>query len=161
MEYDEQVVVQFVCELADTSPDESEMERIVTTVCREIALREDLSESEVSITIVDNTTIQELNRDYRGLDQVTDVLSFAMLEGDDEPIIEAEEGVQTLGDIVISFPRLCEQASEYGHSIQRELAFLTAHGFYHLLGYDHQTKETEQAMFGLQESVLTALGFLR
>ena len=137
-----------------------EAEQIIRIVCRAIAKKENLDASELSISLVDNEEIQELNRRYRGIDRMTDVLSFSLLEGD-EPEIWDEDSPIALGDIVISWPVMLAQAIEYGHSATRELAFLTAHGFYHLLGYDHETQEDEKIMFALQEEVLTTLGMTR
>ncbi len=137
-----------------------EAERIIRTVCLTIADKEELDSSEISVSLVDNEEIQELNRHYRGIDRVTDVLSFSLLEGD-EPEVWDEESPVALGDIVISWPVMLAQAKEYGHSAARELAFLTAHGCYHLLGYDHETQEDEKEMFALQEEVLTMLGITR
>ncbi|WP_245926371.1 rRNA maturation RNase YbeY [Sulfoacidibacillus thermotolerans] len=161
MKQAEDLVIHFSNEVLDAALDAKRMEEIANAVCKEIAMRADLPKSEVSITLVDNATIQELNRNYRDRDQVTDVLSFALLEGEDEPQIADPLPIVTLGDIILCWPRIHEQAAEYGHSVEREFAFLTAHGFYHLLGYDHQTEETEQEMMRLQEAVLSALGFER
>ncbi|HHY67375.1 MAG TPA: rRNA maturation RNase YbeY, partial [Alicyclobacillus sp.] len=110
--------------------------------------------------LVDDERIHELNRDYRGVDRPTDVLSFAMREGEGEPV-QTEEGRELLGDIVISVETAERQANQYGHSLRRELAFLAVHGFLHLLGYDHQSPEQERVMFGKQEEVLSALGIMR
>ncbi|MBM7097104.1 rRNA maturation RNase YbeY [Bacillus sp. H-16] len=113
-------------------------------------------EAEVSVTFVTDEKIHELNRDYRGIDRPTDVLSFALNEGEDEfPLFEEGEVVpDLLGDIVISVQKAREQAEEYGHTFERELGFLAVHGFLHLIGYDHQTEEEEQEMFKLQEEIL-------
>ncbi|WP_139490480.1 rRNA maturation RNase YbeY [Brevibacillus sp. CHY01] len=122
---------------------------------------------EVVVTLVDNERIHELNRDYRGVDRPTDVLSFAMNEaGEGEmEIFVAEEDFDEfpnmLGDIIISIPKCKEQAEEYGHSFERELGFLTVHGFLHLIGYDHGTAEEEKEMFGLQEEILQKIGLTR
>lgn len=124
--------------------------------------------AELAITFVDNQMIQELNRSYRQIDRPTDVLSFALTEGE-EPIdwslapadqSQADFGVH-LGDIIISIERAREQAQEYEHSLDRELGFLAVHGFLHLNGYDHQTPSQEQEMFKLQEEVLSDYGLLR
>lgn len=112
------------------------------------------SEIEVSVTIVTNDEIKKLNEQYRHIDEATDVLSFEM---DDpfKPIDEDNvERVITIGDIIISMDKIKEQAKEYNHSFERELAFLTVHGFLHLIGYTHDTKEEEKAMFQKQESIL-------
>ena len=139
---------------------------------------------ELDLSIVSNEEIQVLNRDYRGLDKPTDVLSFALTEVSseydvdfahldltdeaeetedlEETEFEEEEAIpQHLGDIIISYPRAQEQAQDYGHSLDRELAFLAVHGFLHLNGYDHQTEEEAQEMFRIQEEVLTTYGLTR
>lgn len=111
-----------------------------------------------NLIIVDNKYIHKLNRDYRGIDRVTDVITFA-LEDEDSVVVPAEERI--LGDIYISLEKAKEQAEEYNHSLLRELSFLAVHGFYHLLGYDHVTKEEEKVMFAKQEEVLSAYGIFR
>lgn len=102
-----------------------------------------------SITFIDDEKMHEMNLKYRGIDRTTDVLSFALNDGE-----TIEEEVNLLGDIFISIPKMISQAKEYGHSEKRELSFLSIHGLLHLLGYDHQNKEDEEEMFGLQEEVL-------
>ena len=91
---------------------------------------------EVSLSFVDNKEIHELNREYRGVDRVTDVLSFPLLSDDFEDV-ELEE--ESLGDIVVSLERALEQSIEYNHSFEREVCFLICHSMFHLLGYDHDT----------------------
>lgn len=103
-----------------------------------------------SIIFVSDNEIQDINREYRNIDRVTDVISFAF-EDNQEMVYN---DLRVLGDIYICIPRMIEQANEYGHSIKRELSFLTVHGLLHLLGYDHQTKDEEKEMFGLQELIL-------
>jgi probable rRNA maturation factor len=111
---------------------------------------------------VDNEYIRELNRDYRGLDQPTDVLSFAIQEGADEEIGPMPEGVpELLGDIFISVERTIEQAESYGHSVERELCYLAVHGLLHLLGYDHQEPEETAAMRQQEERVLAEFTLVR
>ncbi|MEH7384071.1 rRNA maturation RNase YbeY [Bacillus sp. JJ1521] len=118
--------------------------------------------TEVSITFVDNDRIQEINREYRDKDQPTDVISFAMEEmGEGEIAIIGEDIPKLLGDIIISIPRAREQAEDYGHSFARELGFLAVHGFLHLLGYDHMTKEDEEKMFSRQKEILEVYGLER
>ncbi len=102
-----------------------------------------------SIIFVTPEEIQKLNSEYRKIDRVTDVISFA-LEDDDDKILD----LRILGDIYICIDKMLEQAKEYGHSNKRELSFLTVHGLLHLLGYDHQTVEEEKEMFGLQDKIL-------
>ena len=115
-----------------------------------------IKDSVMSIIIVDNEKIHEINKQYRNIDRPTDVISFALEE--DETI---DEPFKTLGDIYISIDKVYEQAKEYNHSIKRELFFLVTHGFLHLLGYDHMTKEDEEEMFTLQEKILDSYGVKR
>ena len=110
-----------------------------------------------NIIIVDNEYIHQLNKTYRGVDRPTDVISFAL---EDNGACETEFG-RILGDIYISIDQARIQAKEYGHSLKRELAFLSIHGFLHLLGYDHMTEEEEKEMFGRQEWILNEYGIKR
>jgi probable rRNA maturation factor len=119
---------------------------------------EELPPVEVAVTIVDNEKIHQLNREYRGIDRPTDVLSFPLWEPDEEWVIDEEV---MLGDIVISLPKAKEQAAEYGHTLARELGFLAVHGFLHLLGYDHETEQEEKEMFSRQEEILSRIGLQR
>lgn len=130
--------------------------------------QEAIESGEIALSFVDDETIHQLNKDYRGIDRPTDVLSFAMSElGEDEIEItyeddgEPEGGSDLLGDIIISVPRAIVQAEEYGHSVERELGFLFVHGFLHLIGYDHGTGEEEKVMFGKQEQILEKAGLAR
>lgn len=118
-------------------------------------------ECELSVTFTDNGKIRILNRDYRGIDRPTDVLSFPMYSFSDGDVPDGDEHVM-LGDIVISVEKAREQAAEYGHSLRREIAFLAVHSVLHLLGYDHETsEEDEKEMFALQEKIMNALGIGR
>lgn len=118
-------------------------------------------ECELSVTFTDNGKIRILNRDYRGIDRPTDVLSFPMYSFSDGDVPDGDEHVM-LGDIVISVEKAREQAAEYGHSLRREIAFLAVHSVLHLLGYDHETSEDdEKEMFDLQEKIMNALGIGR
>ncbi|SDW14274.1 probable rRNA maturation factor [Marininema mesophilum] len=117
-------------------------------------------DAEVFLMITDSEEIQRLNREFRQIDRGTDVLSFPQWEPGEPRHVE--EGMPVpLGDIVISLPHAKEQAIEYGHSLERELAFLAVHGFLHLLGYDHGTEEEEEKMFARQEEILSPLGLSR
>ncbi|MEC0369899.1 rRNA maturation RNase YbeY [Paenibacillus chibensis] len=131
---------------------------------------EGVEDGEVALTFVDDEQIHELNKEYRGIDRPTDVLSFAMNEFTDEELdivyeLEEDEELQDmpdmLGDIIISVNRAQAQSEEYGHSLERELGFLFVHGFLHLLGYDHQDQESEAEMMGKQEAVLAEVGLIR
>ncbi len=117
----------------------------------------DAKESIFTIIFVTPEEIHELNKQYRGVDRVTDVISFALEDAHDVSLTD----VRVLGDIYICIDRMKEQALEYGHSETRELSFLTVHGLLHLLGYDHQTKEEEEVMFGLQRKILSDLNINR
>lgn len=123
------------------------------------------ADTEISVLLVDNETIQEFNRDYRGKDSVTDILSFPMeedIEENSEPKVIGGPGERMLGDIVISVEKAVEQAAEYGHSIERELAFLAVHGMLHLLGYDHEKNEAAKKIMQTEEKrILTELGITR
>jgi probable rRNA maturation factor len=103
---------------------------------------------ELSVSLVSNDEIHEINNQYRGIDGPTDVLSFTGM-----PV--------SLGDIVISTEKAGQQAKEYGHSLERELAFLTAHGMLHLLGYGHDSPEDEAEMFKTQDEILAKMGINR
>ncbi|WP_138753343.1 rRNA maturation RNase YbeY [Paenibacillus sinopodophylli] len=131
---------------------------------------EGIDSGEVSLTFTNDEEIHQLNRDYRGIDRPTDVLSFAMQEDgvdeldiifevdneeDDDPI----SGM--LGDIIISVDTAVVQSEEYGHSLEREIGFLFVHGFLHLIGYDHQDDETEAEMTAKQEAILQKAGLTR
>lgn len=118
-------------------------------------------EAEVSLTLVNDSRIHELNREYRGVDKPTDVLSFALQEEtEDEPeIFDYEDDL--LGDIVISVERARAQAVEYGHSFERELVYLAVHGTLHLLGYDHLEEEEKAEMRKLEEAVMEKIGLVR
>ena len=115
------------------------------------------TELEFSVIIVDNKRIHEINKEYREIDRPTDVISFAL---EDNEEIEFDH-YRVLGDIYISIDKVREQAKEYGHSEKRELAFLTIHGFLHLLGYDHMKPEEEKIMFAKQEEILNGFGITR
>lgn len=112
---------------------------------------------EVSLSFVDNEEIHELNREYRGVDRATDVLSFPLLT--EEFDVEIEE--ESLGDIVISLERALEQSEEYDHSFEREVCFLVCHSMFHLLGYDHDTEENTKDMRKREEDVLNKLNITR
>lgn len=117
-------------------------------------------DAEVSVTLTNDAHIHALNRDYRGVDRPTDVLSFALMESEEPEIFDAPGGV-VLGDLVISLERAAAQAETYGHSFLRELSFLTVHGMLHLLGYDHIEEEDRVEMEEEQRHVMDVLGIAR
>lgn len=146
----------------------SELEELVTTVCERALNSEECNfDAQISLTLVDNEAIREINNEQRGIDRATDVLSFPMLEFDEngdclDADYEMDGDFVILGDIVISMERAREQSIEYGHSFTREIAFLTAHSMLHLLGYDHvDDPEGEKIMFEKQEQILVSLGITR
>lgn len=110
----------------------------------------------LSVIIVDNERIHEINKTYRNVDRETDVISFALEDGEN-----IEFPIRNLGDIYISIDKAKEQAKEYGHSLRREICFLLTHGFLHLLGYDHMKEDDEKVMFSLQEEILNSYGVTR
>ena len=115
--------------------------------------------AEFSVTFTDNEGIHALNREYRNVDRPTDVLSFPLSDGED---YDTDGDAVLLGDIVISLERAQTQAEEYGHSFEREVAFLTVHSMLHLLGYDHETSpEDERDMFARQDEILISAGMTR
>lgn len=115
----------------------------------------------ISVTLTNPEYIQKLNREYRQIDKATDVLSFPMFEKDEIKFLENLEFEETLGDIVISIERVEEQAKEYGHSFERELAYMVVHGFYHLMGEDHMNEEEKAIMRAKEENVLNKLKIVR
>lgn len=123
--------------------------------------------TEMSVTLVDNEKIHAINKEYRGVDKATDVISFAIEEddGEDLPIILSDELAleipKNIGDIFVSIDKVKEQAEYLGHSEERELGFLVVHGFLHLNGYDHMQPDDEKEMFGLQRKILDAYGLKR
>ncbi len=119
--------------------------------------KESLQNCSFSIIITDNTFIHKLNKEYRNVDRPTDVISFAL--EDNKDFISGD--IRLLGDIYISIDKAKEQAIEYGHSLLRELSFLSIHGLLHLLGYDHMKKEDEEVMFKKQEDLLNEFGITR
>lgn len=144
--------------------DMSLIETLIVSAAKTLKLDDNF---EVSITIVNNERIHEINREYRGIDRPTDVISFAIEDNDDEDFavffddLDEMNIPRLLGDIFISIDKAKEQAKEFGHSFKRELGFLTVHGFLHLNGYDHQTVEEEKEMFDLQEIILKENGLER
>jgi probable rRNA maturation factor len=123
--------------------------------------------SEISIMLVDDLKIREINKEQRNIDKATDVLSFPMVEMFEGQIISNEgdfdldENLLLLGDIIVSMDKTMEQSMEYGHSFERELAFLATHGVFHLLGYDHEEEEMENKMMEKQEKVLAMMDLKR
>lgn len=161
-------MVEFIVENEYNGPEITDKQLAeLKSVCEKVMETEECDfDAEISFTFTDNEGIHEINREYRGIDRATDVLSFPMLEFDEsdeaDAEFETEDGLVMLGDIVISVERAKEQAKELNHSLRRELAFLTAHSMLHLLGYDHvDDEEGEKYMIEKQNEALNALGITR
>lgn len=127
----------------ESSLNTKEYEKLIKSV-----LKNQKNKKEFNIIFVDDEEIQRINREYRKIDRVTDVISFALCDDPDN------EMVDELGDIFIDLDQAFRQAKDYGHSITREVAFLAVHGYLHLCGYDHMTKEDEELMFKKQDEIL-------
>jgi probable rRNA maturation factor len=143
------------------------LEELVKKVIKTVLKVEEVIDNvEVSVSFVDNEEIRKLNKYYRGIDKPTDVLSFPLAEFEEtydkiEKIDQESEEVQPIGDIVISLEKALEQSIEYGHSFEREVAYLTAHSMLHLLGYDHQTEEERKIMRQKEEEIMARLNIRR
>lgn len=144
-------------EILTDLPETPEMLERVLTAAAEAALVYEGAAGDITISVVDDEEIHRMNREYRGVDRPTDVLSFPAAEGDAFPAIPDA----FLGDIAISLPRAEMQAEEYGHSLLRELTFLTVHGTLHLLGYDHMMDEDRARMFARQDEILEKMRITR
>lgn len=129
----------------ESSLNTKEYEKLIKSV-----LKTQKNKKEFNIIFVDDEEIQRINREYRKIDRVTDVISFALCDDPDN------EMVDELGDIFIDLDQAFRQADDYGHSITREVAFLAVHGYLHLCGYDHMTKEDEEVMFKKQDEILAS-----
>ncbi len=153
------IYIDYTNEQDKLSPPE-DFERLIEQ-CTAAALEEEeiTDDAEVSVTLVDNARIRELNNEFREIDRETDVLSFPM--GDESFEVDPDNDAILLGDIVISLEKAQSQAEEYGHSFKREVASLLTHSLFHLLAYDHMTPEEEKEMFAKQEAVLERLGISR
>ena len=138
-------------------------EELIKKVLEECFKVEDLSNSNlyISIILTNPENIRKLNKEYRNIDNETDVLSFPMFEKEEISEIKNIQFEEALGDIVISIDRVEKQAQEYGHSFERELAYMVVHGFYHLMGEDHIQEEDKIRMRKKEETVLNKLNILR
>jgi probable rRNA maturation factor len=142
----------------EIEPDSEWLQRVIE---KPLVMEDAPSVVEISLVITGQERIQELNRDYRGQDRPTDVLSFALSEEkageEDEPFIGPPDGVVHLGEVIISYPQAVMQAAESGHSVKREMAVLIVHGVLHILGYDHEKAEMEPAMQAREKEVLAEI----
>lgn len=152
---------------------DSRMEELMEKAIEQVLTYEGFNQkAEVAVMLTDNAGIRKLNKEYRNLDSATDVLSFPMLDFDEgyqeEGAVEVgvedidpENGEVVLGDIVISLERAKEQSEEYGHSLEREVAFLVVHSMLHLLGYDHMEEADRVIMRSKEEEILKEMGLVR
>ena len=142
-----------ITDLVHVSFDYSYLDDIIKRVLE----HEKVENAYFSVIFVSAKEIKKINKKYRKVDAVTDVISFAFEDVQDN----INSNIRILGDIYICIEKMLEQAQIYEHSIKRELSFLTVHGLLHLLGYDHSDKESEKEMFGLQELILNEAGTTR
>lgn len=143
-----------------------EYNKIINTVVKKCFEEEGLDNIKIYINIIltNPEEIKRINKEYRNIDKETDVLSFPMFQKEEiEELIKKKENIVTdiLGDVVISIPRVYEQAEEYNHSFERELSYMVVHGFYHLMGYDHMEEEEKKIMRQKEENVLQKLNITR
>ena len=140
--------------------EEKLIKKVIETVLKEEGVIQDL---EIYVTLTNNEKIHQTNKETRNVDRPTDVLSFPMFERDEVPMLKEEnkEEPDILGDIIVSIEKVKEQAEEYGHSFERELAYLVTHGMLHLLGYDHMIEEEKVQMRKREEEILGLLEIKR
>ena len=136
----------YIFNTTDEEIDTTELESVLEFACKHLKIDNPL----LNIVIVDNKKIREINKEYRGKDSVTDVISFAFEEVNDVDY----ENVRFLGEIYISYERCKEQARDFGHSVRREFSYLAVHGLLHLLGYDHMNEKDKKVMRALEEEIL-------
>lgn len=142
-------------------PVTDELKDLIKTCCEAALECESFDEAAAAdVTLVSNKKIREYNRDFRGVDRATDVLSFPMGDGE-EYDQDPDTGECLLGDIVISLEKASEQAAEYGHSYEREVGFLTIHSMLHLLGYDHIDESEGDEMRAHEKIILNKIGLTR
>ena len=142
----------------------NEEKLIKEVVSRVLEEEKVLPEVDVYITLTNNEEIHKINKEYRDVDRPTDVLSFPMYERDEIAGLKKDtddEIEKILGDIIVSIEKVREQAEEYGHSFERELAYLVTHGMLHLLGYDHMIEEEKAVMRKREEEILETLNITR
>ena len=142
--------------------EDEKLTKIISQVLEKCYEVEKLNKTKIYINIIltNGEVIRKINKEYRNIDRETDVLSFPMFEKYElNEILNKQDSIEQdiLGDIIISVPRVIEQAKEYNHSFERELAYMTVHGFYHLMGYDHMEKEKKKVMRAKEENILKQL----
>ena len=132
--------------------DYSYLDDVINQTFKELKIKN----ANMSVILIDDKKMQELNKEYRGVDRTTDVLSFALEDNNNLKL-----PIRELGEVYVSIPKMIEQAESFNHSEKRELSFLVCHGLLHLLGYDHtKSKEDEKIQFGLQDKILNDLNII-
>lgn len=155
------MIIEIGYDEIDELPNEEKLiKKVVETVLKEEGIIQDL---EIYITLTNNEEIHQTNKETRNVDRPTDVLSFPMFERDEIHLLKEinKEEPNILGDIIVSIEKVKEQAEEYGHSFERELAYLVTHGMLHLLGYDHMIEEEKAQMRKREEEILGLLEITR
>ena len=150
-------------------PENEEYKQIIKKVVEKCFIEENLLKTNLYLNVIltNPETIRKTNKQYRELDKETDVLSFPMFQKDEiDNLIKESQTKQevvedVLGEIMVSIPRVIEQANEYGHSVERELAYMIVHGFYHVMGYDHIKEEDKVIMRPKEENILNKLNITR
>ena len=142
--------------------EDEKLTKIISQLLEKCYEVEKLNKTKIYINIIltNGEVIRKINKEYRNIDRETDVLSFPMFEKYElDEILNKQDSIKQdiLGDIIISVPRVIEQAKEYNHSFERELAYMTVHGFYHLMGYDHMEEEEKKVMRAKEENILKQL----
>lgn len=143
----------YIFNTTDEEIEVKDMDEVIKFACKKMNINNPL----LNITLVSSEKIQEINREYRNKDAVTDVISFAFEEAKD---LEYDD-IRFLGEIYICYERCVSQANEYGHSVKRELCYLAVHGLLHLLGYDHMVEEDKKVMRALEEEILNEYDITR
>lgn len=152
-------MIEVFYEEIENLKEEELIRKVIECVLKEEKIKKNL---DVYVTLTNNETIRKINAEHRNIDKATDVLSFPMFNREEIPLLKKEDNSEDiLGDIIVSIERVREQAEEYGHSFERELAYLVTHGMLHLLGYDHMIEEEKIVMRKREEEILGVLNITR
>ena len=152
-------MIEVFYEEIENLKDEELIRKVIECVLKEEGIKKNL---DVYVTLTNNETIRKINAEHRNIDKATDVLSFPMFDREEIPLLKKEDNSEDiLGDIIVSIEKVREQAEEYGHSFERELAYLVTHGMLHLLGYDHMIEEEKIVMRKREEEILGVLNITR
>ena len=152
-------MIEVFYEEIENLKEEELIRKVIECVLKEEGIKKNL---DVYVTLTNNETIRKINAEHRNIDKATDVLSFPMFDREEIPLLKKEDNSEDiLGDIIVSIEKVREQAEEYGHSFERELAYLVTHGMLHLLGYDHIIDEEKAVMRKREEEILGILNITR